>query len=60
MKNTNLRKKNVNENCEKSNQKNSTHINSQSVSISKSSDWAKLTKRVIRENIGAWKTLSEE
>ncbi len=34
--------------------------NSTKVSSSREARWAELTKQVVHENIGAWKTLSKE
>jgi hypothetical protein len=34
--------------------------NSTKVSSSREAKWAELTKQVVHENIGAWKTLSKE
>jgi len=62
MKNTNCRKTTINRDYKRSNHpeefRNVDKTNS--VSVSASSNWTELSKKVLRENIGAWETLAKE
>ena len=62
MRNTNYGKVPANKNCRKSDAKRVIRAEhkSNSVSTPSSSSWSEISKQVLRENIGAWKTLAKE
>lgn len=62
MKSMNFGKRVTHTNCEKDNHDVTirSECHSNSVSVPSNPNWSELTKRVVRENIGAWKNLAKE